>query len=199
MSTTIELKATQSKVHAVTVFQANRAEVIRLFKVNLKSGQNEIAISQLPSVLEEDSIRVDGVGAAATINEVVYHPPNYRDAQKKHNEAVRELKKAKSTLKKEIRIYETQEYILKKYSGTLTGSCTDSSKLAEYLRMHAEKQSEINKIIRRLEEEIDEIDEKFKKESKVQSMDDEGKKRSTRITIIIQAEEDEKAEICLTY
>ncbi|KAG8829484.1 hypothetical protein FRC17_006502 [Serendipita sp. 399] len=41
MNSTIELKATQSKVHAVTVFQADRAEVVRLFTVDLKAGQNE--------------------------------------------------------------------------------------------------------------------------------------------------------------
>ncbi|KAG8819556.1 hypothetical protein FRC19_009694 [Serendipita sp. 401] len=200
MTTTIELKATQSKVHAVTVFQANRAEVVRLFNVNLKSGQNEVDISQLPSLLEEDSIRVDGVGAGATISEVVYHPPNYREAQKKHNEAVREMKKVKSVLRKQIKIHRTQEYVLEKYSGTVTGSYnSDSSKLAEYLEMYEEKQSEIDEKIRALEEKMDEIDEKIKKEGEVQSVDDEGKKRSTRITVIIQAEKDEEAEICLTY
>jgi hypothetical protein len=34
--TLIELKATLSKVHAVTVFRVNRAEVVRLFSIELK-------------------------------------------------------------------------------------------------------------------------------------------------------------------
>jgi len=32
---TIEVKTTQSKVHAVTVFQADRAEVVRICSVDL--------------------------------------------------------------------------------------------------------------------------------------------------------------------
>ena len=32
----VEVKTTQSKVHAVTVFQADRAEVVRLCDVDLK-------------------------------------------------------------------------------------------------------------------------------------------------------------------
>ncbi|KAG9052415.1 hypothetical protein FS842_009898 [Serendipita sp. 407] len=197
MTTTTEIKATQTKIHAVTVFQANRAEIVRLFKVNLKSGQNEVDISQLPSVLEEDSIRVDGVGAGATISEVVYHPPNYWEAQKKHDEAVRELKKEQLVLRKQIRIYKTQESLLEKYSETMTRSY--GSKFADYLEMYGEKQSEIDEKIRALEEKMDEINEKIKKEGEAQSVDNEGRKRSARITVIIQAEEDEEAEICLTY
>ncbi|KAG8840819.1 hypothetical protein FRB91_005636, partial [Serendipita sp. 411] len=96
MTFTVELKATESKVHAVTVFQADRAEVVRLFKVDLKSGQNEVDISQLPTVLDEDSIRVDGVGGNAIISDVIYHPPTSSDSDRKHEEAVKELQQAKS-------------------------------------------------------------------------------------------------------
>jgi hypothetical protein len=33
---TIELKATETNVHAVTVYRANRAEIVRTFTVDLK-------------------------------------------------------------------------------------------------------------------------------------------------------------------
>jgi hypothetical protein len=36
MTSHIELKATENKVHSVTVFQADRAEVVRYFNVDLK-------------------------------------------------------------------------------------------------------------------------------------------------------------------
>ncbi|KAG8839778.1 hypothetical protein FRB91_006797, partial [Serendipita sp. 411] len=119
MTTTIELKATQSKVHAVTVFQADRAEVSRLFKIDLKSGQNEVEISQLPTVLDEDSIRVDGVGGNAIISDVIYHPPTSNDSDKKHEEAVKEMQKEKSILEQELAVYKKQEEVLINYSQTL--------------------------------------------------------------------------------
>ncbi|KAG8796900.1 hypothetical protein FRC17_007916 [Serendipita sp. 399] len=195
---TIELKATQSKVHAVTVFQADRAEVVRIFKVDLKSGQNEVDISQLPTVLDEDSIRVDGVGSAV-ISDVIYHPPTSNDSDKKHEEAVKELQKERSILEQELAIYKKQEGILQSYSETLKGADTDGHKLSEFLDVYAKRQSAIDEKVRELNAKVEEIDEKIKKEGELWSADKEGKKRATRVTVIVYAEEEGEAEIRLTY
>ncbi|KAG8842075.1 hypothetical protein FRB91_004458 [Serendipita sp. 411] len=199
MTFTVELKATESKVHAVTVFQADRAEVVRLFKVDLKSGQNEVDISQLPTVLDEDSIRVDGVGGNAIISDVIYHPPTSSDSDRKHEEAVKELQQAKSVLEQELAIYRKQEDILKTYSETLKGADTDGAKLSDFLDIYAKRQTGIDGKVRELKEQVNEINEKIKKEGELWSADKEGKKRATRVTIVVSAEHDGEAEICLTY
>ncbi|KAG8809186.1 hypothetical protein FRC18_004661, partial [Serendipita sp. 400] len=230
MTFTVELKATESKVHAVTVFQADRAEVVRLFKVDLKvsqsilvpraqtivvltrksneisnsffglqSGQNEVDISQLPTVLDEDSIRVDGVGGNAIISDVIYHPPTSSDSDRKHEEAVKELQQAKSVLEQELAIYKKQEDILKTYSETLKGADTDGAKLSDFLDIYAKRQTGIDGKVRGLKEQINEINEKVKKEGELWSADKEGKKRAARVTVVVSAEHDGEAEICLTY
>ena len=46
--------------------------------VELKDGQNDVEIKNLPSILEADSIRVDGIGNA-TIFDVIYRESVSRD------------------------------------------------------------------------------------------------------------------------
>jgi hypothetical protein len=46
-------------------------QVTRKIEVDLKRGQNEVIIKNLPSVLHGDSIRVDGIGKAVVFD-VVY-------------------------------------------------------------------------------------------------------------------------------
>ncbi|CAG8709853.1 9308_t:CDS:2, partial [Acaulospora colombiana] len=196
---TIELRATQSKVHSVTVFQADRAEVTRLFTVDLKAGQNEVDISQLPTVLDEDSIRVDGIGHNAIISDVIYHPPKSNDSDKKHEEAVKELQRERKALEQQLEVFNKQAEILQKYSDTLKGADTTGAQLNEFLDLYAERQSGIDVKSTEINDKIAEVDKKIKREREIWDADTEGKKRAVRITVIVYAEEDGTAEISLTY
>ena len=51
-----ELKATSCPVESVTVF-IDRAEVNRIADTTVDAGENEIIITGLPSVIDEDSLR----------------------------------------------------------------------------------------------------------------------------------------------
>ena len=53
----IELDSvTDSTITGVSVY-SGRAEVTRLFKLNIKTGQNQLSISGLPKVLDQESLR----------------------------------------------------------------------------------------------------------------------------------------------
>ena len=53
----IQLNSVQdSKIIGVSVY-AGRAEVTRLFKFNVQTGQNQVIVNGLPSVLDQDSLR----------------------------------------------------------------------------------------------------------------------------------------------
>ncbi|KAJ7922929.1 hypothetical protein B0H13DRAFT_1980864, partial [Mycena leptocephala] len=66
---TIELQSvTGSKIVAVSLY-STRAEITRLFKFAVKTGQNQVHITGLPNILEQESLRVEGRGAA-TIHDV---------------------------------------------------------------------------------------------------------------------------------
>ncbi|KAJ7754602.1 hypothetical protein B0H16DRAFT_1542928 [Mycena metata] len=67
--TGIELQSvTDSTITAVSLY-STRAEVTRLFKFTVQTGQNQVNISGLPNVLDEQSLKVEGRGAA-TIHDV---------------------------------------------------------------------------------------------------------------------------------
>jgi hypothetical protein len=54
---TIELQSvTGSKIVAVSLY-STRAEITRLFKFAVKTGQNQVHITGLPNVLEQESLR----------------------------------------------------------------------------------------------------------------------------------------------
>src|ERR1700761_2932884 len=89
MSNFISYDAADHPVHTVTVFQVNRADVCfsmalismrdllnspqinRRIELELKKGPNEVEVKNLPTVLDQDSIRVDGIGSAV-IFDVIY-------------------------------------------------------------------------------------------------------------------------------
>ncbi len=88
MSNSVVYDAHSGAIHSVTVFQQNRADVSSVYsagasiderspqinrriEVEVKKGQNQVIIKHLPSWLDQDSIRVDGIGDAV-IFDVVY-------------------------------------------------------------------------------------------------------------------------------
>ncbi|KAJ7660775.1 hypothetical protein DFH06DRAFT_1296860 [Mycena polygramma] len=68
-ASSIELQSVaDSKIINVSLY-SSRAEITRLFKFSVKIGQNQVNISGLPNILEAESLRVEGRGAA-TIHDV---------------------------------------------------------------------------------------------------------------------------------
>ncbi|KAJ6455473.1 hypothetical protein C8R45DRAFT_1036433 [Mycena sanguinolenta] len=68
-TSSIELTSVaDSKIISVSLY-SSRAEITRLYRFTVKTGQNQVNISGLPNVLEPQSLRVEGRGAA-TIHDV---------------------------------------------------------------------------------------------------------------------------------
>jgi len=158
-----------------------------------------VDISQLPTVLDEDSIRVEGIGGNAIISDVIYHPPKSNDSEKKHELAVKGLQKSKAALEQELEICKKQASILERYAGTLKGADTSGTKMNEFLDIYGERQASINLRSTELSEQIQAVEDQIKAEREIWNADDESKKRAVRITVVVYAEEDGPAEIRLTY
>ncbi|KAL0946102.1 hypothetical protein HGRIS_012367 [Hohenbuehelia grisea] len=61
---TIDLVSVESsKITSVSLY-SGRAEITRLYNLNVPTGQNPVKISGLPNVLDSSSLRVEGRGAA---------------------------------------------------------------------------------------------------------------------------------------
>lgn len=149
--------------------------------------------------MDEDSIRVDGIGGNAIISDMIYHPPSSNDSDKNHQKAVKDLQRQKESLERKLAVFKKQASILGTYAESLKGKDTDGPKFDEFLDIYAARQTSIDTSRTDLAEQISAVDEEIKSELEKWSADNEGKKRAVRITVMVNAEEDGPAEISLTY
>jgi len=95
----IQLNAQNIPINSVTVF-TDRAEVSRKFTVNIQPGYNEVQLENVAGSIDQNSIRVDGSGAA-TIHEVKFEtkPIKIGDADNaKLKDLTAQLKKVEEDL-----------------------------------------------------------------------------------------------------
>ena len=71
MPNVVEYDCTEHGIDAVTLYQANCAQVKRTIRVKLRDGQNEVRVKNLPTSLDRDVIRVDGT-RNAVVSDVIY-------------------------------------------------------------------------------------------------------------------------------
>ncbi|KAH8115721.1 hypothetical protein DFH11DRAFT_1834901 [Phellopilus nigrolimitatus] len=198
ISHTVEYDANKSAVDSVTLFQTDRAEVKRKVKVELKDGQNSVEVKNLPTCLEESSIRVDGIGNA-TIFDVIYHPAAPYDYEK-YIDALTELHARASKLTADVAILDHQSKVLEEYAKTLTGKDTDAEHLEAFLDTYAARKSKINEGATKLDNDLIQVRKEIQEKSKSLDADEDSlRRRGVRVTIVVLAEGDGNVELSLSY
>lgn len=159
-------------------------------------------IERLPNTIDRDSIRVEGLGNAA-IFDVIYTPPPTEKAQTKKslslNEDLRALEKKIDSLKSEKAILNDQERVLADYAKTLNAEQTDVATLGNFLGVYKERRKQIHLGLQALHEQLTDTEKAAEEKRKALKEDDASKKRAVKITVIVNAEEDGKAELSLWY
>ncbi|KAG9126091.1 hypothetical protein FRC07_004934 [Ceratobasidium sp. 392] len=190
------------QIDSVAVFQANRAEVKRRVKLELKQGQNHVDIERLPTCINEDSIRVDGTGNAV-IFDVVYHSPYKRTstsaADDPHQQAVEESRRTLESLRKEREVAQEQSSFLNSYGKTLDSKNINTGDVERFLDMFGPRQVAIAKRIQELDVQIELAEKTYNEAQAKVYADQRGAKRGTKITVTVLAEVDGEAELMLTY
>lgn len=161
-----------------------------------QTGQNHVAVENLPNSLLEDSIRAEGC-AHATIFDVIYKPPTH--VYHSNTPEISRLREERNVLNAKLARTNAQSKVLTVYSDTLTAESTAPEKLGEFLqifdatesRLHVER-AETNRKIRRIDDNIQAL-------QKAANVDDGSKKRRTQIAIVVFADRDGQAEITLSY
>ncbi|KAH8115728.1 hypothetical protein DFH11DRAFT_1507331 [Phellopilus nigrolimitatus] len=198
ISHTVEYDANKSAVDSVTLFQTDRAEVKRKVKVELKDGQNSVEVKNLPTCLEESSIRVDGIGNA-TIFDVIYHPAAPYDYEK-YIDALTELHARESKLTADVAILDHQSKVLEEYAKTLTGKDTDAEHLEAFLDTYAARKSKINEGAIKLNNYLIQVRREIQEKSKSLDADEDSlRRRGVRVSIVVLAEGDGNVELSLSY
>ncbi|KAG9051256.1 hypothetical protein FS837_010543 [Tulasnella sp. UAMH 9824] len=197
MSNNIEIDTTNNAIDAVCVYQADRAEIKRTFQVELETGQNEVCITRLPSCLDSESIRVEGVGNAV-IFDVIYSPPP-KDIKPKDTEETKKLREELAKLKSDCAILEEQGRLLDSYSKSLKSDKSDVGALTDFFGIYTDQKRVINADLVKLSDEVNEAQKKLDAKLIELRTDDESSRRGAKVTIIVLAEKKGKAELSLWY
>ncbi|KAG8677963.1 hypothetical protein FRC09_020243 [Ceratobasidium sp. 395] len=199
---TINSAEQDDQIDSVAVFQANRAEVKRRVKLELKQGQNHVDIERLPTCINEDSIRVDGTGTAV-IFDVVYHSPYSQSRVPKsddhHQQAFAEASRALESLQKEREVTKEQSKFLDSYGKTLDSKSISIEDVERFLDMFGPRQVALAKRVQELDDQIEQAQKDYNEAQAKIYEDQRGAERGTRITVTVLAEADGEAELMLTY
>ncbi|KAJ7258784.1 hypothetical protein B0H12DRAFT_1201805 [Mycena haematopus] len=158
-ASSIELQSVaHSKITSVSLY-STRAEITRLYKFTVKTGQNQVIISGLPNVLEAESLRVEGRGAA-TIHDVTVSTSKGAHVPTSSPELAALLSKRETTSNALARC-EKSIASLEQYLSSLTVEHLDVSKLESVMENYDStgakldaKKSELTEQIRSLDADI---------------------------------------------
>ncbi|KAM6493926.1 protein of unknown function (DUF4139) domain containing protein [Amanita muscaria] len=190
-----------SKIASVSVY-TGRAEITRVFKLSVKTGQNLVKVNGLPNVLEHDSIRVEGRGPATIHDVTVSQMPEPQKPEM--SPALLGLWRRKNLLDKALERATKTRNSLDKYLSSL----------------HVEhvKADELEKIVEACDANGEKLEEKIldlktqlqvaEKEIQKQEASENGKSASekdnslqlrTRLSLGLFAEKESEVELVLNY
>ncbi|KAG5641474.1 hypothetical protein DXG03_005126 [Asterophora parasitica] len=161
----IELVSKESsKITGVSVY-SGRAEVTRSFKFNVKTGQNQVTVNGLPNVLDRDSLRVEGRGAA-TIHDVtissIPSPDNDEDDSTSPELAVLLVRKEHTSRALERCKKSTEA--LQHYLSTLSTQHVDVAQLGKIVKEYDATAEQLDDRILQLEKQLKDTDKEIEKE-----------------------------------
>ncbi|KIO21163.1 hypothetical protein M407DRAFT_29222, partial [Tulasnella calospora MUT 4182] len=201
-STTICIDANEFPVSSVVVFRT-QAEVARSFPIELQAGNNDIEIKGLPSAIQQDSLRIQGVGKGVTLldHAMSSAATPFRSGS---NEPVKvkELRATKKAAEAELKILTAQADVLRGYSKSMTAEHVKPEAFMEYLAVFGQAGVQNIDAVKQKEKEIEEIDAQIKKELEASRTSSERNEhlRSTIISVVLNSETELKvAELRITY
>ncbi|KAF9465723.1 hypothetical protein BDZ94DRAFT_299259 [Collybia nuda] len=194
---TIELVSVEDgKITGVSVY-AGRAEVSRLFKFAVEMGQNQVTINGLPGVLDQDSFRVEGRGAA-TIHDVTISTIS-EPAVPSTSPALKALQSKKQRTQKALRRCKKSIGSVEAYLTTLHVQHIDMAKLGQVMTDYNATAEQLDERLLELEQELNDIEEEIVVECAELQGTAIDKKLNLRAAIGVFAESAGEVEIVLIY
>ncbi|KAF7318769.1 DH domain-containing protein [Mycena chlorophos] len=193
----IELQSVAaSKIIAVSLY-SSRAEVTRLYKIAVKTGLNQVNISGLPNVLETESLRVEGRGAA-TIHDVTVSTAKGEHVPTSSPELTTLLKKKEATQNALARCQKSIAS-LEQYLASLTVEHVDFSKVESIMDGYNNAGEKLDARQSELVEELRVLDADIESERKRIAVPHENDKLRVKAAIGVFAEQAGDIEIALIY
>ncbi|KIM37386.1 hypothetical protein M413DRAFT_273699 [Hebeloma cylindrosporum] len=185
-----------SKIISVSVY-AGRAEVTRLFKFTVKTGQNLLNIIGLPRVMDQDSLRVEGRGAA-TIHDVTIStitPPPIPTSSPLLVELLSKQKRVEKALERTLKSLSS----LETYLSSLKAEHLQVTKLQEVVEQYDVTAGGLDEKVTELEKELNETEEAIKDEKQRLAGPTGNEKLNLKATIGVFADSEGEIKIALIY
>ncbi|KAJ7914298.1 hypothetical protein B0H13DRAFT_2462207 [Mycena leptocephala] len=193
----IELQSvSDSKIIGVSLY-SSRAEITRLYKFSVKTGQNQVNISGLPNVLEAESLRVEGRGAA-TIHDVTVSTAKEEYIPTSSPELTALLNKREKTANALARCQKSIAS-LEQYLSSLTAEHLDVSKLESVMDNYDSTGEKLDAKKSDLTEQLRKIDADFSFERDRIAVAHKNNKLRVKAAIGVFAQAEGDVEIALIY
>lgn len=201
MTGPIPLAASAHPIKAVTVFTTRKAEVVRTFTVDLAAGQNELAITGLPSCIDTDSARVTGLGDAVLFD-VVCTVVDARDADAQlavRDDTLKTLERRRDVLQGEKALRGRAADVLIQYGLSLNAENTPVEVVSTFMDSMVGRGSTTLEQIASLDEQVVEVEKELEKERR--RLEKERLKAPALgcVSTVIMAKRAGKVEVTLTY
>lgn len=185
-----------SRILSVSVY-AGRAEITRLFKFSVKTGQNQVVINELPLAIDTQSFRVEGRGAATihdvTLSTVVPEPaPTTSETLESLNLELTRTTKALARAGKAL-------FSLETYLGSLDSQHLDVTKLTSIVQSYDSAAEKLDSKITELEGVKKRISKDIEEEKRSLAGPKANEKLRLKSTIGVFAEVEGEVEIALIY
>ncbi|KAK7039642.1 hypothetical protein R3P38DRAFT_2901055 [Favolaschia claudopus] len=194
--TSIELQSvTDSKIVSVSLYPT-QAEIVRLYKFAVHTGQNQVNISGLPNLLEADSLRVEGRGAA-TIHDVTLSLADEHVPQS--SAKLEELLNTREDTANALTRCEEALASLKQYLGSLNVQSLSAAQLEPVLEQYETTGARLDRRKAELTRELLRIGREITAERAQIAVPPEQNKLRTRAAIGVFAQGAGDVEIALIY
>ncbi|KAG8867001.1 hypothetical protein FRB97_003599, partial [Tulasnella sp. 331] len=168
---------------------------------DIAGGQNEVRIERLPSCLDKDSIRVEGLGNTVIFDVIYTAPTNAGLTVPNHNtgsdsdsnsgsdsdpaaaKALNEIKKRLAALQTQREVVKYQMDTLAGYAETLTTGQVDHLKLASFLELYGRRKRKLDEDLQSVDENIKSAQNLEKEQREALKLDDASSKRNVKVTI----------------
>ncbi|KAF9496664.1 hypothetical protein BDN71DRAFT_731529 [Pleurotus eryngii] len=195
MPYTMNISGTDFPIKSVKVFKS-KAEVVRTFKLELKSDQNKVEILNLPSDVVRDSVRVSGL-ANARLYDVVCTIKTPRDAEDTILESIRLLQVKKVELEGQKNVRQAEADLLASWAKGVTAEHVEYSGMPGFLRNFVSQGKDNLEAVSNITEEIIAID------RQIQCLKDEKELRkgstNAKVVVVIGTQGEQSVSFDLAY
>ncbi|KAF5337674.1 hypothetical protein D9758_013001 [Tetrapyrgos nigripes] len=194
---TIEIASVEnSKITNVALY-SGRAEITRSYTLLVNIGQNQIVINGLPSVMDRESLRVQGQGGEATIQDVnvsdVPVPPPVPNSQE-----LERLLDQKQRAEKALGRCRKSLASLEKLFSTMDIQHVNVGQLGDLMNGYESTAEKLDDKVIALEKEIKDLDKKIKEEEEANAPK-HPRDNGVRVSIGVYAESESSIELVLVY